>query len=68
MPRRSSGIAWEFLYLIVVATILNAVGLGAVGVASGAAAPVQAVVGVSVLALLVAAFSTAVVRGLRYFR
>jgi p-aminobenzoyl-glutamate transporter AbgT len=65
-PRRLRGFAWELLYLIVMAAIFNAAALGAVVVASGLAAPVQAAVGVSVLAVLVSAFS-AVVRGLRFF-
>jgi hypothetical protein len=66
MARRSRGFIWELVFLIVMATIFNAAALGAVAVASGQAAPVQAVIGVSVLAMLVVAFS-GVVRVLRFF-
>jgi hypothetical protein len=65
-PRRTRGFAWELLHVIAVATIFNAVALAAVAVASGLAAPVQALIGVSVLAMLMAAFS-ALVEGLRLF-
>lgn len=64
--RRPRGFARELLYLIVVAVIFNATALAAVAVASGLAAPVQVVIGLAVLAMLVAAFSAAV-RGLRFF-
>lgn len=66
VARRSLGFAWELLYLILVAMIFNATALAAVAVASGLAAPVQVVIGLAVLAMLVAAFSAAV-RGLRFF-
>ncbi len=64
--RQSAVFAWELIYLIVMATIFNATALAAVAVTSSLATPAQALVSVSVLAVLVAAFS-AVVRGLRFF-
>jgi hypothetical protein len=65
-PRRSRGFAWELIYLVLIATIFNAAALGAMAVASPLAAPAQALVAVSVLAVLVIA-SSAVIRGLRFF-
>lgn len=64
MRRRSHGFAWELLYLTAVAVVFNAVAFGGVAVAAGRAGPVQAAVGVSVFAVLLAALA-AVVRGLR---
>jgi len=65
-PRRSRGFMWELLYLLMMAMAFNAIALVAVAVSSGQAVPVQAMVGVSVVAMLAAAFSV-VVKGLRFF-
>jgi hypothetical protein len=60
---RSDGFVWELLYLVTVATVFNAAALGAIAIASGRAGPVQAIVGVSALAMFAVAFP-AVVKGL----
>ena len=65
--RRSGGFAWLLVYLMVVATLFNVAARGGVLLVSGLSAPVGAVVGISLAALLVAAFFAAI-KGLRSFQ
>src|SRR3954451_10487859 len=64
-PRRSGGFAWQLVYLLTVATIFNGAALGSVALASGHPAPVQVLIGVSLIIMLMAAFHV-VVKGLAF--